>query len=138
MKKFFVLAPILITADFIVTLINQPPEYWQDFSKVNEANPFVFIFIAAHPMFFIIGYFLYLSVALWILKVSGLLFGVIFSAGLIMVHGSTVFMHLVPKIRWIGEYSIIPHFINLTPLILLFIGFILWLAEQPHKHCDNN
>ena len=127
---FFYSAPMLITADFIVTLINQPPEYWRDFSKVNEANPFIFLFLAAHPMFFIVGYFLYLSLVLWMLKVRGLLFRIIFSAGLVLVHGSTVFMHLVPGTRWIGEYSVIPHLINFTSLVLLFIGFILWLVDK--------
>lgn len=128
----FLLATILIAADFILTLINQPAEYWQDFSKVSEANPLVQPFLVAHPVLFGIGYPVYLCLVLGLYKVSKPIFIIILSAGLILTHGFMIFLHFSPDrfLKAIEMNPFIAYPTNFTPVILLLIGFILWLFSK--------
>ena len=126
---FVLTGPALITADFILTLLRQPTEYWSgDLTLGTDGNPIIHFILTSHPILFIVSYIIYVSFAIWMLFVSNRSFKIILAAGLIIDHGAAVFL---ADIFILGQvpYLIITAMTFLPPL-LLFIGLMIFWRSK--------
>jgi len=139
MKKFpkFLITPVIgvVFLDVLFTLIGQPQQYWQDFSKLREGSPLGVAILSQNPWFFVAFMLIYAYFICLILRKLPLFLSIFAAISFYLghVYGSatwvyTVFRKLTNVVnpqKFISWYVVVGYLVSVSFITSLFIIKVL-------------
>jgi hypothetical protein len=94
-KEFTYPVALVMIIDFLITIVGQPKNYWNNFANVNEGSPIGFSLMKINPLFFLLFCAIYLLIAIISIKKLPLFLGATIALSLFLGHayGSSTWVY---------------------------------------------
>ena len=138
MRRFpkLLIAPVILIVllDLAFTLIGQPKQYWQDFSKLNEGSPLGVVTLSQNPRFFVAFILIYISLIYILLRKLPLFLSVFLAISFYLghVYGSSTWVYIVFKkiSKSAYHYEFISWYITVGYIVMVSFATSLFVRQS--------